>query len=142
MNASATEQQPSEVLERFLTEIGWEPEPLEAGSFAIDFGPANWPISTGFAAIVPDARQIVFYLNFGFFVTADQRDEMLQFITRANWGLTIGNFEFDLDDGHLRFKSSLDFTGHELNEPLLRNLILRAMHAVEHYAVPLKEIVS
>lgn len=30
----------------------------------------------------------------------------MEFLTRANFGVVLGNFEFDLDDGEVRFKTS------------------------------------
>lgn len=45
------------------------------------------------------------------------------FVSRANNGMVLGNFEFDLDDGELRFKTSIDVQGDRLSEALLDNLI-------------------
>jgi hypothetical protein len=130
-----------EILKRVLTEIGWTPEPIEDGAFQIDFGPPYLPISTGLAAIARDAGQFVLYLNFGFFVAHERRDEVLRLIARANWGLIIGSFELDLDDGHLRFKSSLDFDGTELNDDLISNAVLGAIRAVEAHASALMQLI-
>jgi|JFJP01.1.fsa_nt_gi Family of unknown function (DUF1790). len=33
-----------------------------------------------------------------------------EFITRVNYGLSIGNFELDFSDGEIRFKTSVDIT--------------------------------
>ena len=43
--------------------------------------------------------------------------EMLELLTRANWGLPLGNFEMDLSDGEVRFKTSVDVEGVPLNQP-------------------------
>lgn len=126
-------------LGRLLEEIGWQPEPIECGSFHIDFGPPYLPISTGFAAIT-EAKQFIFYLNFGFLVLPERRIDVLRFVSRANWGLIVGNFELDMDDGHLRFKSSVDLDGVELIDSLIRNAILGAMKAVEAHAESLMKI--
>jgi len=42
-------------------------------------------------------------------VPATRRREAMEFITRANYGLLVGNFEFDLDDGEVRFKAAGDY---------------------------------
>lgn len=34
----------------------------------------------------------------------EERQETMEFITRANWGLRNGNFEMDLSDGQVRYK--------------------------------------
>jgi hypothetical protein len=37
--------------------------------------------------------------------------QVQEFLTRANFGLKFGNFEFDYDDGEIRFKTSVQFEG-------------------------------
>jgi hypothetical protein len=76
----------------------------------------------------------VIYFNFGLETPTERRDEVARFVTRANWGLTAGNFELDYDDGQLRFRSSFAFTGMELTEPMILNSIRDAMNVVEIYA--------
>src|SRR5262249_43271551 len=123
-----------ECVGKLLAEIGWEPRQIRAGVFEIDFGPPHLPVSTGLATIIRETGQFILYLNFGFFVSPEKRDEVLRVISRLNWNLIIGNFELDLADGHLRFKSSLDFDGTELQEHLVRNAVLGAMRAVEAHS--------
>src|SRR6266478_456585 len=128
-------------LRKVLTEIGWEPQPEEkVAGFYVDFGPPHIPVSDAFAAITPATERFAFYVNFGPSVPQERCDEVVRFITLANWGLSIGNFEMDYDDGHVRFKSSIDFRGVELSEAVIRNTILAAMNAIEAYAEPLIEV--
>jgi hypothetical protein len=130
-------------LSNVLTEIGWEPQPEpEAAGFYVDFGTPHIPVSDAFAAIAPDAQQFVFYVNFGPAVPAERLGEVARFLTLANWGLMIGNFEMDYGDGHVRFKSSVNFRGTELSEALIRNAILSAMNAVERYADGLMQVLA
>jgi hypothetical protein len=56
-----------------------------------------------------------------------------EFITRANYGLRIGNFELDFDDGEVRYKSSLDFEGLALTPELIRNTIYPAVQTIDRY---------
>lgn len=44
--------------------------------------------------------------------------EMLELLTRANWGLPLGNYEMDLSDGEIRFKTSVDVEGVPLDQPV------------------------
>jgi hypothetical protein len=130
-------------LERVLSEIGWEPQPEESVTgFYVDFGPTGIPVSDAFAAIAPETEQFLFYLNFGPGAPPERIEETARFITHANWGLTIGNFEMDYHDGHVRFKSSVNFAHTELSEILIRNAILSAMNAVETYVGPLIEVMA
>ena len=45
----------------------------------------------------------------------EQRSAISEFITRANYGLTNGNFEMDFNDGELRYKTNVS------QHDLLRN---------------------
>lgn len=128
-------------LKRVLDAIGWEPEPAESiAGFVVDFGEPHLPIADALAAITIDDR-FLFFLNFGFDAPPERRDECARLIARANWGLSIGNFEMDYEDGQLRFKSSVDFAGTELAEPLVRNALVAAMSAVEAYAAALADVI-
>lgn len=125
-----------------LKGLGWDPQLDEASlGFCVDLGPPHVPIASVYAAISTDAEQLVIYFNFGLVAPPDYRDECARLITRANWGLTIGNFEMDYEDGQLRFKSSLDFSGAELTEQMIRNAILPAMNAVDVYAAAIANVV-
>ncbi|MBK7757705.1 MAG: YbjN domain-containing protein [Deltaproteobacteria bacterium] len=67
--------------------------------------------------------------------------EMLELLTRANWGLPLGNFEMDLSDGEIRFKTSVDVEGVPLNQPLgapaaemaITNILMANKVAMDRY---------
>lgn len=130
-----------ERLERVLTELGWKPEPSpDADGFHVDFEEPDLSVSSAFAGVVSGAEQFVFYLNVRFLVDAARRDEVARLITRANWGLLVGNFEMDYADGHLRFKTSIDFEGDVLTEAAITNAILAALNAVERFSGALIDV--
>lgn len=52
-----------------------------------------------------------------------RRAEVMEFLTRANFALPVGNFELDLDDGEVCFKTSLDLEDVELTPAMCRNLV-------------------
>jgi hypothetical protein len=132
---TSTVQRAMDTLWKVLVDIGWKPQPDgEASGFFVDLGPPNVPVSTAFAAISANLEQFVFYINFGVQAPPDHRDELMRFVARVNWLLTIGNFEMDFEDGHIRFKSGIDFKESELQERLIVNTVLYAMNAVEKYA--------
>lgn len=129
-------------LEETLAGLGWDPQLDEASlGFCVDMGAPHVPIASVYAAISPEAEQLVIYFNFGMAAPPNYRDECARLITRANWGLTIGNFEMDYEDGQLRFKSSLDFSGGELTGQMIRNAILPAMNAVDAYAQAIANVI-
>ena len=48
---------------------------------------------------------------------------MADFICRANYGLNNGNFELDMDDGEIRYKSFVDCDGITPTKEMVRNSI-------------------
>ncbi|MGH9125105.1 MAG: YbjN domain-containing protein [Acidimicrobiales bacterium] len=64
------------------------------------------------------------------------------FVTRANYGMVLGNFEMDLDDGELRFKTSIDVGGDRLSEALLEHLVLANIAAFGRYLPGIDAVVS
>jgi hypothetical protein len=131
-----------DTLRQTLIELGWDPEQRSESTFYIDFGPPHMPVADAIAAVTADFQQFVLYINLGVATPPQRRDEVARFITRANWGLTIGTFELDYEDGHTRFKSSVAFDGQELLPEAIRSAIYWAMNAVETYAGALVEVIA
>ena len=122
-------------VKRVLTKIGWEPEETEKeGVLRVDFSVDKIPIAEAIADVRVDYERFLYYLIFKNRALSKYRSETMEFVTRVNFDLVIGNFEFNLDEGLVRFKSSIDFTAVELTEPLIRDAIKSAMEAVEQYA--------
>jgi hypothetical protein len=131
-----------ETLRQVLEEIGWDPQPgSRPASFFVDFGEPHVPLSAALAAITEES-QFILYIVFGVAAAPDVRDEVAEFVTRANWGLRIGNFELNYADGRVQFKSSVDFTGLELSEILMVNVIRPAISVVESYADALMDVMA
>jgi hypothetical protein len=125
-----------------LVELGWEPqEGRSPRSYFVDFGEPHVPLSSALAAITEN-EQFVFYLIFGVSAEPDGRDEVARFITRANYGLMIGDFEMDYDDGQIQFRSSVDFEGVGLSDKLAANVILPASAAVDRFAEGLMDVLA
>ncbi len=59
--------------------------------------------------------------------------ETMEYLTRANYGMTIGNFEMDLEDGEVRFKTSLDVRGDRLSVALVKQHVYDNLHAMDVY---------
>ena len=58
---------------------------------------------------------------------------MAEFITRANFGMIIGNFELDYSDGEIRYKTSVDVEEVEVTDPLVRHLIYANVLTMDKY---------
>jgi hypothetical protein len=144
MGSQDEEQQPQEemnqnglqafeLLSTYLGEDEWFPRRLE-GKYAYSMSYAG---KSGdlrcYAIIRVDLEEFLFYAVAPVKVLENVRTAVAEYITRANYGLRIGNFEMDYSDGEVRFKSSLDFEGQALTSELIRNTIYPAVHTMDRY---------
>lgn len=75
-----------------------------------------------FARVLP-SKKLVMYSVADSHVPEGRRLAMAEFITRANFGVVIGNFEMDFADGELRFKTSIDSGGEVFAPELIQRLL-------------------
>lgn len=87
------------------------------------------------------AEQFVFYSVIHDAVPEAKRPTMAEFITRANFGMIIGNFEMDYDDGEVRFKTSVDVEGSELSPPLIRQTVYANLVITDRYLPGIREVI-
>jgi hypothetical protein len=83
--------------------------------------------------VTKDVEQVLFYSVLPLNVPAEKRDAIAEFITRANYGMALGNFELDYNDGEVRYKTSLDVTDQEITGGLLRPLIYTNVLMMDKY---------
>ena len=69
------------------------------------------------------------------------RSRMAEYLTRANYGIIIGNFEMDYGGGEVRFKASMDLKGGKLEPSMFRNLVSLSVDTMDFYHVGLMEVV-
>jgi len=67
------------------------------------------------------------YSIFSMNVVEEKRNVMAEFVARLNYALVLGNFEFDFEDGEVRFKNSCKYEGLELSYEFLDNLIMTSI---------------
>jgi len=123
----------SEAMLKFFAEEKWPYMPLESEPILrIPFQGTNgqWLC---YAQAREEQEQFVFYSVCPATVPDDRRPEVAEFITRANYGLIIGNFEMDYRDGEVRYKTSVDVEGDDLSPELLRSLVYANVAMMDHY---------
>lgn len=74
-----------------------------------------------------------FYSYFPINIPEEKRTKMSEFLTRANYGIRIGNFEMDFEDGEVRFRTSIDFDNHALNNTLVSNHVYPNVWMMDRY---------
>lgn len=78
-------------------------------------------------------QQAIFHSILGTLCPEERRPAMAEFITRVNYGMIIGNFEMDFDDGEIRYKCSIDVEGSELTQPLIKHMVYANLHTMNRY---------
>ena len=78
-------------------------------------------------------NQLLFYSVASVNAPEDKRGVISEFITRANYGLNIGNFELDYTDGEVRYKTSVDVEGGELTQTMIKNMVYMNVLMMDKY---------
>lgn len=122
-----------ETLEQFLIEDGWYPSAIEGTtSFRSGFRGESGKFRV-ICQINVELEQLYLYVIADVNVPEQARALAAEFITRANYGMRIGNFEMDYTDGEVRYKSSIDFEGEVLTRRLIQNAIAPAVSTIDRY---------
>jgi hypothetical protein len=120
-------------LREFLDADGWHPQYVEEGDFfRMSFRGRNGEYRV-VARVRGDFDQLMIYAFAPVAAPEPSRGAVAEFVTRANYGMRIGNFELDYNDGEVRYKSSLDFEGVGLTPIMIRNAIYPAAQTVDRY---------
>jgi hypothetical protein len=131
-----------DILIDFLTEDGWAPQALPGEAIvrvSVRGEHGEWD---AFGHARDEDQQVVIYSVCPFSAPAARRAEVMEFVTRANYGLFVGNWELDLDDGELRYRTSLDVKGDRLSPALLRQLIWDNVAITDKYLPGVRAVIE
>lgn len=64
------------------------------------------------------------------------------FLTLANYGTLIGNFELDFSDGEIRYKTSIDVQGDRLTPALIKRLVYTNVTMMDDYLPGIQAVVA
>jgi len=135
LSEAAEEIQPSiyQAVIHFFTEDDWsftklQGEPILQMTFQGENG--RW---TCYAKVKENQQQFIFYSLCPIAIPEDKRSTIAEFLTRANYGMTIGNFELDFNDGEIRYKTSIDVEGDRLTSALIKNLVYTNVMMMDTY---------
>jgi hypothetical protein len=96
---------------------------------------------TVYIAMLEADEQLMVHSTFNPPVPADAREEIALLLTRVNFGIVHGNFELDLDDGELRYKTSIDVRGAGLTEALFENVVAANVSMFDRYVPAIEAVV-
>lgn len=122
-----------DIVRRFFTDDEWyflqmDNQPILQMSFQGKNG--KW---TCYAQVKEDQQIFFFYSVSPVNVPEEKLMAAAEFITRANYGLKIGNFELDFTDGELRYKTSIDVENDRLTTALVSNLVYANLWTMDRY---------
>lgn len=122
-----------EQMKAFFDQDGWKYEELDNQPWLrapFRGRDGDWWV---YAQAREEQEQFVFYSVPSIKVPEERRTEMSAFITRANYGMVIGNFEMDFSDGEVRYKTSVDVEGVDLSFELAKGIVHANFHTVDRY---------
>jgi hypothetical protein len=88
---------------------------------------------TCYAKAREEQEQFVFYSICPVNTPENKRLAVAEFLTRANSGMIIGNFELDFVDGEIRYKTSIDVDGDTLTSALIKRLVYANVMMMDAY---------
>lgn len=80
-----------------------------------------------------EKKQMAFYSICPINTPESKRQSIAEFITKANYGMIIGNFELDFKDGEIRYKTSIDVEGDRLTPALIKQLVFSNIAMMDQY---------
>lgn len=112
------------------TDDGSHAEAIHSLQMAIQGKHGSWQCMI---RVFSQTQRIVVYSLLPDVVPDSERLRLAQMLSRINYGLVLGNFELDLDDGEVRYKTSLDAEDMTLNLTILRNLVYGNFFGMDLY---------
>jgi hypothetical protein len=130
-----------EIVAGFLSELGWAYE--RSGDQMLVFGyqgeHGQWLC---YAHCRPESEHFLFFSVAPMRVPEVLRPAAAEFLTRANWGLLIGNFELDYVDGEIRYKTSIQLNGAALTAALLHPLLFGNLDVMDRYLPGIEAVIA
>lgn len=131
------------LVKQFFAFMGWHAQPYMNQEnilhFTYEGDNARW---TCFTQIDEKFEQLVFYSLLPYHVPEVNRLATMEFITRVNYGMRIGNFEMDLSDGEVRFKTAIGVSNDRMSEGLIRTMVFTNLRIMDKYVTGINEVVQ
>jgi hypothetical protein len=85
------------------------------------------------AQVTEDNDTFIFYSRLETKVPEARRAAIAEFLTRANYGLILGNFEMDYSDGEIRYKTSIGVADGNLTDDMLLRMVGANVLTLDRY---------
>lgn len=126
---------------RFFEENEWAyvregEEPALQASFRGDSG--EWPC---YAFADEEQQRFSFYSVCPVHAPEDKLMAVAELVTRINYGMAVGNFELDFEDGEVRFRTSIDVEGDRLSAALVERLAMTNVAVMDIYLPGIMKVI-
>lgn len=74
--------------------------------------------------LIEEENKFIFLSVCGANTPSKKRQEMLELLNNLNYKLFFGSFEMNIEDGEIRFRTSISFNNIELNQKFIEELIM------------------
>ena len=138
---TSTNQPIFEAIIGFFRSEGWEFARVEGKTvlqIAFRGKSGTWSC---YARAREEEQQFIFYSICPIAAPEDKRQAIAEFLTRANYGMTIGNFELDYTDGEIRYKTSIDVEGERLTSALIRSIVYTNVTMMDAYLPGIQAVI-
>ncbi len=121
-----------DVVVRFFDNDGWKYQLLDGNVIKLGFQGENGAWNC-YAQAKEEREQFLFYSVLSASVPSEKRAAMAEYLTRANYGLILGNFEMDYFDGEIRYKTSAVVRDSHLDEAMVKHLVYTNVLTTDRY---------
>ncbi len=108
-------------------------------SFPVDVLPVGWRVHVWIRVA---EHQVLVHSVYPALVPEDRRAAVGRFLHRANFGAILGNFELDLDDGEVRYRTSIEVGDLHPSPGLLRPLFVANIGTCHRYFPGLAAVIG
>lgn len=126
-----------------FAELGWEMRRVEQFPVLSTSVDAPNGAQELFVHAHEDKQRLLVYVRpRGLEIEDDRLPALADFLMRANYGLALGNFELDMNDGEMNFKNSVDVTGGALTELMVKTLVVFAIETTNRYLPGMRAVLA
>lgn len=86
--------------------------------------------------------RLIFYSTYTAAVPPARRLSVCELINRLNYGAALGNFEMDVEDGEVRFRTSIEARDSPASPQLLRPLVYENLATADRYLPAFEQVIE
>jgi hypothetical protein len=129
-----------DVAREFFDEAGWAYETNDQGPMLRAFHDGDTGAFPVYVKANEAVDQLVVYAVLPEPVPIERRPDVGSLLAGLNYGLSIGNFELDHEDGEVRFRAGIDVDGGTLTPRMVRSLAAACVVNLDLYRPAIRAV--